>query len=227
MTIDDVSYLDPDTINRLNLYAYCGNNPVANVDYNGNEWWNPFSWTEDARRFVGGLIIAAVGIATIAVSISSGGWACLLPGYGTILTVGISTTMFGAFTMASTWDPLIKQDMEAINFNPFNTNSDMSNVNKVSFYKGVPVVVQDFASSSFSAGAIFLKSNQKNWQYIAEHEWGHWAQLLMVGPLPYLTFIAFPSVYYNKFGDYISVSMIKNWRIKCIILSFGNERQIG
>ena len=28
----------------------------------------------------------------------------------------------------------------------------------------------------------------------------------MVGPLPYLTFIAFPSVYYNKFGDYISVS---------------------
>ena len=28
MTIDDISYLDPDTINGLNLYAYCGNNPV-------------------------------------------------------------------------------------------------------------------------------------------------------------------------------------------------------
>ncbi len=36
ITIDDLSYLDPDTINGLNLYAYCGNNPVMNIDPNGN-----------------------------------------------------------------------------------------------------------------------------------------------------------------------------------------------
>lgn len=35
ITIDDLSYLDPDTINGLNLYAYCGNNPVMNVDPSG------------------------------------------------------------------------------------------------------------------------------------------------------------------------------------------------
>ena len=35
ITIDDVSYLAPDTINGLNLYAYCGKNPVMNVDPNG------------------------------------------------------------------------------------------------------------------------------------------------------------------------------------------------
>ena len=36
ITIDDISYIDPETINGLNLYAYCGNNPVMRVDPNGN-----------------------------------------------------------------------------------------------------------------------------------------------------------------------------------------------
>jgi RHS repeat-associated protein len=35
ITIDDLSYIDPEHINGLNLYAYCGNNPVMNVDPEG------------------------------------------------------------------------------------------------------------------------------------------------------------------------------------------------
>ena len=35
ITIDDISYLDPNSINGLNLYAYCGNNPVMMVDKTG------------------------------------------------------------------------------------------------------------------------------------------------------------------------------------------------
>ena len=35
VTIDDISYLDPGSINGLNLYAYCGNNPINCIDRTG------------------------------------------------------------------------------------------------------------------------------------------------------------------------------------------------
>ena len=35
ITIDDLSYLDPETVNGLNLYAYCANNPVNRIDQSG------------------------------------------------------------------------------------------------------------------------------------------------------------------------------------------------
>ena len=73
ISIDDISYLDPDSINGLNLYAYCGNNPVMGYDPDGTWDWGKF-W-----KTVWGVAVG-VGLATLAVAgvVLSGG-ALLVP----------------------------------------------------------------------------------------------------------------------------------------------------
>lgn len=55
ITIDGIEYLDPETINGLNLYAYCGNNPVMRTDSQGTNWWTDF-WNG-----IGGAIFKILG----------------------------------------------------------------------------------------------------------------------------------------------------------------------
>ena len=190
---DGIEYLDPESINGLNLYAYCGNNPVMYADPSGHL---P-EWIADFGRFFGGLLISIVSIGLIGTTIRSGGLLCLLPGYGTLLQAELSLMMYGGFVMASSWDPLIQSDMEAINWNPFNSNPDMSKVNKVSFYKGEAVIIQGFAGNSFSFGVMFLQKGEKHDINTVNHEWGHFAQLALHGPAVFTLFMALPSVIYN------------------------------
>ena len=37
---DDISYIQPTEINGLNLFAYCGNNPIMRTDPEGTAWWH-------------------------------------------------------------------------------------------------------------------------------------------------------------------------------------------
>ena len=57
---DDISYLDPETLNGLNLFAYCLNNPVMGYDPEGTFW---FTFLTAAIGAVVGAISGAIDYA--------------------------------------------------------------------------------------------------------------------------------------------------------------------
>ena len=191
MTIDGIEYLDPETINGLNLYAYCNNNPVMYVDPNGNKWWNPASWNwGKIGRFIGGVALAVVGAA---ITIASIPIALVVPGGGFIMQAGFSIGMYGGFMVGSVFDPAIKADMDVIGWNPFNNNETLVlNSSKVSFYKGMPTLWTNQSNGRpGSFMGIWLAGNPD--EDTIRHEWGHGVQQGFLGPAKYLAYVMLPS----------------------------------
>ena len=78
----------------MNLYAYCGNNPVNRFDPSGHVWeWSTF-WT--------GLFMVGTAVSTIALSIATFGAATPLAMTiiaGVTLAAGVLTGINGVATM--------------------------------------------------------------------------------------------------------------------------------
>ena len=114
---DDISILSEgkDLFNGLNLYAYCGNNPVNNTDESGNAWWD-WLW----KGLVGLIVIVAItaavvitaGAATLALGASIGTAISIMSGaavgglvaggvslIGQALTVGLDNLNFGTLAI--------------------------------------------------------------------------------------------------------------------------------
>ena len=178
ITIDDISYLAPDTINGLNLYAYCLNNPVTYFDETG--------------RFAEGLLFQFVVSALCYVGFS-------------IASIWDKDVKSDMNNLGKLFGDSKNEFLSSIP-NIFNTNEDIVvNSKKVSFYKGVPVIRTDF-EGTFSFGAIVLsrgytdskgKFHRETDPNVVKHEFGHNVQLMAVGLKNYSYFIAAPSVLSN------------------------------
>ncbi|MDE6613305.1 MAG: RHS repeat-associated core domain-containing protein, partial [Clostridia bacterium] len=202
---DSIEYADLETINGLNLYAYCANNPVMYFDPNGNSWksfWNGVKKVaKKVAAFIGGVITGFAGAAVTLVSFIP---ALFSPGGAILFQAGMTTAFYGAALIGSTFDSEIYSDMSAIGWNPFNSNAEaVVEASKISFYKGVPVMFVRGMGGSMSLGAIFLDKYAYYGEGIKttdvlKHERGHNTQLMMMGLGNYLLKIGLPSVIDNR-----------------------------
>lgn len=196
---DSIEYADYESVNGLNLYAYCGNDPVMYVDPSGMKakWYEIWKkdWWVQAGKVVGGIVLAAVGVAITSSTLLP---AMASPLFAVAAEFGLTLSLYGAALAGSVFNSAIKSDMSAIGWNPYNTNADnAAKAQVMSFYKGVPVIRISGMGGSMSLGVIFFDKSQD--VKVLKHERGHINQLMTLGIMNYLLRIGVPSVVKN--GD--------------------------
>lgn len=101
---DNIAYLDPETLGGLNLYAYCGNNPVMGTDPEGTWDWRKFlGWVVDAVIAVAA--VAAITVVVVGTVASSGLLGAVLvgAGAGALVAMGGSVVAQGGFSTSDPW----------------------------------------------------------------------------------------------------------------------------
>jgi RHS repeat-associated protein len=166
-----------------NLYSYCFNNPVMLYDSTGH-----FPW----------LILAAVLLFT--------------PVGGMAAQATTSVVSYTGMAVASLWDEDIRSDMNAIGWNPFNSDAEATvNSSKVSFYRGVPVFRTSLDRSG-SYYAIFLNQNSDSDEL--KHERGHNSQAMNMGIANFGVMIGLPSAFEWSSRDYY----VRPWEVSADVL---------
>ena len=100
---DSIEYITPSEIFGLNLYAYCNNNPIMNVDPTGKDWNSFWGWMVSAIIAVAA--IAAIVVVAAGVVATGGllGSVLLGAGIGALTSMGSSIVAQGGFNSANPW----------------------------------------------------------------------------------------------------------------------------
>lgn len=116
ISADGVSYLNPESVAGLNLYAYCENNPVMGSDPDGTLDWG---------RIGRGLLIVAAAAAAIAVTVASFGAGSVISGVLIAGTIGVAGSLFSQtviegkeFSEVNYWDVAISGASAALSAIP-------------------------------------------------------------------------------------------------------------
>lgn len=189
---DSVEYADPTTVNGLNLYAYCGNNPVMGYDPTGTIDWAAVG------RFIGGLFLGLAGAAIAVASVMN---ALYHPLFTVACEFGLTIGMYGAALMGSAFDSTIYNDMDRIGWNPYNNDANaVVQSQMMSFYNGVPII-RTSGKRSGTFGIMLLGSADAK---TVQHEFGHIPQLMLLGIWNFGVYIGIPSA--AKFGPWAHTS---------------------